>query len=75
MTASPVCGHCGAVGAENGVGVEQGDERFKISAARGGQEGLDYFLLAAPVEMLMVTLIWPALTPTAPTRRQRPCWA
>ena len=42
----------GAVGAENGVGVEQGDERFEVPLAGRGQEGLDYRLLAVPISGL-----------------------
>ena len=41
-----------AVGAENGVGVEQGDERFEVPAAGRGQEGLDNRLLAVPISGL-----------------------
>ena len=44
------CGfHGGAVGSQNGVGVEHGDERLEVPEARGGQESLDHLLLAAPV--------------------------
>ena len=41
--------HGGAIGPQDGVGVEQGDERLEVPLAGGGQESLDHLLLAAPV--------------------------
>jgi len=38
-----------AVGAEHGIGVEKGDERFVVPLPGGGQERVDDLLLAPPV--------------------------
>ena len=50
--------HRGAVGTEDGVGVEQGHERFEVPVAGGGQESLDYLLLAAPVPGCISSVPW-----------------
>jgi hypothetical protein len=34
-----------AVGADDDVGVEHGDERVEVAGAQGGEEGVDRFAL------------------------------
>ena len=43
------CGHGAAVGAEHHVGGEDGEERGEVTAARGGQEGVDDLALAGQI--------------------------
>ena len=46
--------HRGAVHTENGVGVEQRDQRLEVPPAGGGQERFDHFLLASPISRVHV---------------------